>query len=296
MRSRSTLVVMLMCHLDVGAQCVAFAGQDTIICNSWIGAPPLLLGGDPVVTGGVAPYSYAWSANHTITIGANTWSFSASDFLDDTTAANPFLVDPHAELFYTLTVTDANGDQCQDSVFVRMADLGTHLGYISATIVAGDSFQFFFGSNVSGNYEPFTYVWHPNESLSDSTSLTAWAFPTEYTAYSLTGTDSYGCTATASPLYFIHVIPVSMDELAASAPPAVVTPVPMHDHAELRLHLAPGPLRYLLIHSEDGRLVRRERITAQVHAIPRAGLSAGVYQWSVIEQGAVRASGRLVVE
>ncbi len=296
MRYGPFFLLLLLGHHGVWAQCSAFAGQDTIICNSWNGVPPLMLGGNPVVTGGEAPYTYTWSAHHSFTIGANSYTFSASDFLDDTTSANPYLVDPLVELYYTLTVTDANGAQCMDSVFVRMANLGTHLGYMTATIMAGDSFQFFFGANVSGTYEPFSYVWHPNESLSDSTSLTAWASPLEYTAYSLTGTDSYGCTATAAPLYFINVIPVSVGELDDPVPAAVVVPVPMRDHAELRLNLDAGPLRHLLILSADGRLVRKERITASVHAIPRAGLAAGVYHWNVVEQGAVRASGRLVVE
>jgi hypothetical protein len=166
------------------------------------------------------------------------------------------LVDPFEELYYTLTVRDADGAQCTDPVFVRMASLGTHLGYMSATIMAGDSFQFRFGTNVFGTYEPFSYVWHPNESLSDSTSLTAWASPLEFTAYSLTGTDSYGCTATAAPLYFIDAIPVSVGELDDPVPAASVVPVPMRDHAELRLHLEAGPLRHLLIISANGRLVR----------------------------------------
>ncbi|MCW5898362.1 MAG: hypothetical protein KIT10_03745 [Flavobacteriales bacterium] len=278
------------------AQCAAHAGQDTIVCNNWMYTPQIVLGGIPAATGGTPPYSYAWSAEHSYTVGSNTYYFTASDFLNDTTLSNPTLVDPFDEIYYKLTVTDALGAQCQDSVFVRMANLGTHLGYISATILAGDSFQFFFGSNVSGDYEPFTYVWHPNESLSDSTSLTAWAFPTEYTAYSLTGTDSYGCTATASPLYFINVMPVSVSDVSLPAGGAMVRPVPFVAGGELVLDLPALPgTRFRLIRA-DGCLARDEPVTGTVHPIPRGDLAVGIYMWSLTSSTGAIGRGRLVVE
>jgi hypothetical protein len=72
MRSWAIFPFLRLCHHGLRAQCAAFAGQDTITCNTWMGVPPLMLGGSPVATGGVETYTYAWSAHHSITIGANT--------------------------------------------------------------------------------------------------------------------------------------------------------------------------------------------------------------------------------
>ncbi|MCB0787064.1 MAG: hypothetical protein KDC02_22990 [Flavobacteriales bacterium] len=291
----------VICVLAVAApsmmvgQCVADAGMDTIICNSWDGVPVLQLGGQPVASGGVPPYSYAWSAEFEFTIGSNTYYFSASDFLDDTTLANPQLVDPFDELWYTVTVTDSLGTQCSDSLFVRMANFGTHLGYWTFYIQQGDSVQFLGDSNCMGAYGPMSYVWHPNESLSDSTSLTAWASPAVSTAYSLTGTDSHGCSATAPPLNFVNVTPLGVSGPTSRPAGSLLYPQPLVDLAWLQLE---GPDRIgsrLHVLDGQGRIVRSETIRSDPHPLHRGDLASGRYLWMVTGPAGL-SSGSFLVE
>ena len=69
-------------------QCIADAGIDTLICLSNSGFIPIQLGGDPTASGGSGIYQYLWSANYAGIVN----NYTASDFLDDTTASNPILV------------------------------------------------------------------------------------------------------------------------------------------------------------------------------------------------------------
>ncbi len=122
---------------------------------------------DLTVSGGVTPYTYAW------TNGATTQDISGL------TAG-----------IYTVTVTDANG--CTKTTSATVTENSTLTASATATPVSC-----FGGSNgtvdltVSGGVSPYTYLWSNNATTQDLSGLTAGT-------YTVTVTDNVGCTKTAS--------------------------------------------------------------------------------------------------
>lgn len=94
-------------HVDVSSLMADAGAGDTVCFGSMI-----TLGGSPAATGGVAPYTYAWSP------GTN---------LSSTTVANPNCT-PAGPTTYTLTVTDAQGCVATSVVHVDTSGIGTPPG------------------------------------------------------------------------------------------------------------------------------------------------------------------------
>lgn len=200
---------------NVLGQCMADAGSNVVVCVGIDGMmdSTVQIGGNPIATGGTPPYTIAWETYHQWIIGQYTITYTASDILNDTTIANPKIInDPGTPLHFTLTVTDANGIICTDSVLVQFSNFGTHLGYSTHYIHPGDSVHLDL-ANVFGGIPPVQYLWRPNHGLTDSTSLSPWANPTTSVNYYITATDSAGCTSTGSPVHQVIVSPVLVNSI-----------------------------------------------------------------------------------
>ncbi|NBP30412.1 MAG: hypothetical protein EBV23_12715, partial [Flavobacteriia bacterium] len=120
------------------------------------------------VTGGTAPYTYAWSNN--------------------TTQEDPSNL---AAGTYTVTVTDANG--CTATTTVTITQPQAPLA-LSTTQVNVGCFGNSTGSvnlTVTGGTAPYTYLWSNNGTVEDPTGMAAGA-------YTVTVTDANGCTAQTS--------------------------------------------------------------------------------------------------
>ena len=161
---------------------VIYAGSDQTICHLGDSAT---LGGGPTASGGVAPYTYAW----TPTIGMNNSTF-----------ANPriSMISPVEKLY--LIVTDFSGNTATDSVVI----------YVDSVYYcnAGTTQSFCGGKPVllGSSYSPKSgkYVWMPADSLSCSDCPHPSAEPITTTTYSMTVTDpTTGChnssTVTLTP-------------------------------------------------------------------------------------------------
>jgi hypothetical protein len=85
--------------------------------------------------------------------------FTASDFLDDTTSANPTVISSGENLIFKLTVIDSKSNICTDSVNVRFSIFGTHLGTCNYVIQHGDSVFLSNFHNVLGGISPVNYLW-----------------------------------------------------------------------------------------------------------------------------------------
>lgn len=162
------LLIILCCLLFCGfanAQVTANAGNDTVVCAD----APVILGGNPVVTGGTGPYTYVWSH------GATT--------------ANP-TVSPTSTTSYSLTVTDMMGEANVDVITVTVST-----PILSPTINQVTCFGANDGSvclNVVGGTVPFTYNW--NSGITFTPCATNLAAGT----YAVTVTDAAGCSVSAT--------------------------------------------------------------------------------------------------
>ena len=85
-KSIFSLIFLLALFFYTNAQLKVDAGNDIIVCSE--GVEEYRIGGCPVASGGIEPYTYTWSGKRKRLPNSNYWIF-ASDILDDTTKSNP---------------------------------------------------------------------------------------------------------------------------------------------------------------------------------------------------------------
>lgn len=148
---------------------VANAGNDTILCTG----STLQL----TASGGT---NYQWAANPTLS-AANIYNPVAS---------------PTATTTYTVTVSDNAGCQGTDNIVVTVNTLPQISAGNPQNICQGGSVNL----NATGGS---TYSWSPASYLDDPAIANPVASPPQTTTYTVTGTDIYGCSNTASVIVYI---------------------------------------------------------------------------------------------
>ncbi|MFM9027326.1 MAG: gliding motility-associated C-terminal domain-containing protein, partial [Bacteroidota bacterium] len=130
---------------------------------------------DAVISGN-GPYVYAWSNG---SIGPSTDGLSSGN--------------------YTLTVTDANGCTASNTFSVSgTPELQLSVTASGTTVNVGDSVQLTANGATS-------YSWTPSAGLSCTDCPSPVAAPSQTTTYQVTGSDTNGCTATASLTIILDV-------------------------------------------------------------------------------------------
>ncbi len=134
------------------------------------------------VTGGLPGYTYLWSP----AAGLNRTDTST---VIATVAKNTT---------FHVTATDAHGCSSEDSLLLVVTLAPAIKVSSPLSVCKGSSIAL--GGTVSGGTRPYTYLWTPSASLSDSASLTPTATPDSTTLYILTVTDKNGCSSLDSVL------------------------------------------------------------------------------------------------
>lgn len=119
-----------------------------------------------VYGGGVPPFTYLWSNGNT------------TDSIGGLSAGT-----------YTLTTTDNGGCSVTDSVTITTSGLGLYALSISGDCAGNNGGAFAYAQ---GGVPPYTYSWMPNGGSSDT------AIGLSQGTYTVTVSDSHGCSATAS--------------------------------------------------------------------------------------------------
>jgi hypothetical protein len=286
------LISSTICFFQLQAQCTADAGPDKVVCNNFNGLANITLGGSPSAISGTPPFTYSWETSYTITVGSFSHTYFASDFLDDTTSANPaFVLIQGDSLNFILTVTDTNNNSCSDTVFVRVSHFYQHLWTISFTNQQGDSVFIDFGTNVTSSNPPITVLWQPNHGLNDSTNFSFWSKPNSSVAYYNIITDELGCVQAGAPWIFIHVLPVSVEELNNLN--VDIYPNPATDFIKIRKKKNDKLTFHL--YNIEGKLIRKFSLDKGLEEIKLTPeLDSGFYFYKIVDEKESAVSGKLI--
>lgn len=174
--------------ITVNPQLFAEAGANDSICYGQCTA----IGGSPAGWGGTAPYTYGWSP---------------AAGLSSSTAANPQAC-PTATTTYVLTVTDAAGCTATDNVTITVnPQIIITITPTPPSLCLGGCSNL--TTTVSGGTPGYTYQWSPCGSLNNCTIQSPLACPNITTIYTLTVTDSKGCTESATATVTVNVPPTA---------------------------------------------------------------------------------------
>jgi SprB repeat len=137
-----------------------------------------------LVSGGVGPYSYAWTPFAPLN--------SANSF-------NP-VATPIVTTRFKVTVTDGTGVRFDGSVLVRV-NLKPTVSAMPPSIVPGQSSQLL--ATVTGGSPPYSYQWSPPTGLSNTGIFNPVAAPPVTTRYTMTVTDGAGTQAQGDTTVFV---------------------------------------------------------------------------------------------
>ncbi|HEY3387093.1 MAG TPA: MopE-related protein, partial [Saprospiraceae bacterium] len=269
--------------------CEVHAGRDTALCDSRFGQDTFFLGEQPVVTGGVPPFSYKWT-----TFYQNAWfEYYASDFLSDTTSANPVIVNWFSyPLVFHLEVTDSEGTTCSDSVRIDFSNYGWTLDVKERAIQQGDSVQLYI--SIFGGIPPYQYHWSPEAGLTDPSDPFTWASPDTTTMYNLTVIDSAGCVGTDN--FHVIVLTTGVDQMEIDHVETTLHPNPLHGQSLLKVNSSEVGDFEVYIFNSLGQLVHTYELEGNEVVLRRQDFNPGLYFYQVRNVGRNVGSGKMVVE
>lgn len=278
----------------LSAQCVADAGSDGCIASP--NFLPIEIGGNPTASGGQGPYTYTWQASDLIYSDSTIIPRKASDYLDDSTAANPKIINfPNSSIEFFLTVKDQNDMVCLDTVRFKYNKFLIILGQKNYFIEQGDS-VYLTDVNVFGYEEPLEYLWSPNHGLTDSTSLEFWAKPDTSTNYSVRVTDADGCVVDGGHFHLVTVMPVSTNTLATNQK-SIIFPNPNSGIFNLQFQDDISPNNQIDIFDLMGKMVLQSNFYGNRQEIDANHLPNGVYfiQIKNSDSGQILGTERLII-
>lgn len=261
MKKNIFIYLLLLPFVYAKAQFTANAGSDIHSCDMDANANSIIIGGNPSALNGTPPYTYSWSINP-IELGfpGSGLFFHASNLLNDSSLANPSLIDRYAAPFvvFFLKVSDANGLVAYDTSIVSFSNFMQHLQSYSWVIDSGDSAFIDVGSNVGGGVGTLSYLWQPSNSLSDSTiELGFWAKPFFTTNYFVKVTDSMGCQRIGAPFCNVNVNSVGIENVdKININTISVFPNPANDILNISYTILENNIALIQLFNSIGQIVK----------------------------------------
>jgi hypothetical protein len=161
--------------LNIDNPSVTASSSSTLIC---LGANTTL---NASVSGGVSPFTYAWSPT--------TWLSCPGPVVN---CSSP-TANPPTTINYNTIVTDAAGCSASSSVTVNVDNM--NVGALATPPIACLGANVTLNANVIGGSTPYTYLWMPG---SVSTATYTVVATTAAATYSITATDPNGCSASTT--------------------------------------------------------------------------------------------------
>lgn len=278
------------------AQCELQLGTDKTFCeNEFKIGNTLLLDQNPIIIDGIPPYAFKWTADY--------WAYgifhhSASFYLNDTTLANPFLIQPAENnewITFSLELFDSAGNTCSDSIKIRFSTFAwiPTNGFI--TINQGDTVQFPGFSFVDGGVPPLEFNFIPTEGLSNPNDLSSFAFPDTSTVYSMFAIDSTGCVSDTFPIYYITVLTTGLNEFFANRSTLKIFPNPASHLLNIEFDKELDSRNYRIhIFELSGKEVISTLLTNAKTVINLEKLNQGIYLYSVSENQTILEVGKII--
>lgn len=296
---RIIIHVLSSLPLALNAQLTADAGPDKVHCFGADNLVAVHLGSNPTAVGGTEPYTYKWETSFFYQMGNFTIAQYASDFLNDTTSANPTVewgTFNHTPLSFKLTVTDANNQISIDSTIVSFSSWLFTNDYWEFHIQQGESIYLNYGAGAYSNYPPYEYLWRPGHGISDSVHESFWATPDTSIVYNVTITDAVGCRIDEMARYHVYITPVSADFFSIGKP-IQVYPVPANmQKLNFRLnHQKPQEL-LLYVYDLTGKLILKGNLDTDSFCIDINDLKPGIYVYRLFGDGDLIGSEKFEIQ
>lgn len=132
--------------------------------------------------------------------GGSSYLWQPVEGLSNNAIANP-LASPGSTTTYTVTFNPGSNCPATDSITISVHPLPIISASHDSSFCKGDTVQLFAAGAQS-------YLWEPTAFLSDSTTADPLAFPQVSTNYTVTGTDSFGCSNTDSVMLQVLSLPI----------------------------------------------------------------------------------------
>jgi hypothetical protein len=209
-------VIISFVGLAIKAQPQVFkvdCGNDTSFCEKSITDTTLHIGSQIKILNGVAPYKYIWTCKPYKP--STNLTFTASDFLNDTSIINPFIKEMpvyNKPWCFYLIVEDSNSNVAIDSILIQYSQFIFYTFEYSFDLHLGDSIQFFYEHFVDGGIPPVKYYWTPTIGLEDSARIDTWCKPQQTTFYYQYIIDSAGCKSELNRAYLINILTTSVND------------------------------------------------------------------------------------
>ena len=274
-----SLTILLFLFLNAYPQLTVDAGKDTTFCISMY-PDSIYLGENVTIKNGTEPYTIAWECK--VSRGLYDY-YTASDFLNDSTAVSPYIESWHSNgkwIKFILHVTDSENNYTKDSINVRFSSFGYTLGYFVYEVDKGDS-VLFHESSVGGGIAPLNYHWQPTIGLSNPDSLITWCYAdslTEYsTSYDIIAVDSCGCVSEPNQVYEIRIRPTDVREIPSEDESLNIKQIGSKIYFDNKDYLAAT----VKIFSLNGQLIYEQDISDNYLEIGKLNLTKNIYIISI---------------